>query len=146
MDVVYSLITAYIGSLGFALLFNVERRNLIPASIGGIVCWGSYLLCSHLGVDTVVANMAAAACTGAYAQVLARVCRAPHTVFYIPAVVPLIPGSGLYYTMQAAVSRDLVMCREYGIQTLQATLGIAVGITFVAAVMYILTALAQKRK
>ena len=38
------LLTAFIGSLGFSLLFNVRRELLASASFGGMLCWGVYMM------------------------------------------------------------------------------------------------------
>ena len=42
-----------------------------------------------------------------YAEVLAKRLRAPAPLFLIPAFIPSIPGSNLYYTMAAAVGVTL---------------------------------------
>ena len=57
----------------------------------------------------------------------------------------LHPGGALYNTMYAAVFQDWAGCKSYGFQTLQATLGIAIGISFVSAVLHMLTNLAHRR-
>ena len=49
---------------------------------------------------------------------LARCRNAPSTPFFITAAIPLIPGSTLYYCMNAAVSNDLPAAEHFGEQTL----------------------------
>ena len=44
MDYVIQLITAFTGSVGFSLLFNVRRGKLTLAGLGGVIAWGVYLL------------------------------------------------------------------------------------------------------
>ena len=68
-----------------------------------------------------------------YAELLARFMRTPATLFVIPAVIPLVPGSSLYYAMSCVVQRDLASAREYGTQTLEFALAIAAGMSFVLA-------------
>ena len=140
------LITAFFGSMGFSLIFNVSRKHLLPAYIGGLLSWIIYLLCVNLAsLDLMTATIISAACCQIYAEIFARVMKCPTTVFYIPAVVPLIPGGSLYRTMYAAVYRNWDQFQEYGLQTLQVTLGIAVGISFVSGILYILTNSAKNR-
>ena len=62
-----------------------------------------------------------------YAEVLARCRNAPSTPFFITAAIPLIPGSTLYYCMNAVVSNDLPAAEHFGEQTFLAALGIAGG-------------------
>lgn len=38
------LLTALLGSAGFALIFNVRKQLLPLAALGGALCWGTYLL------------------------------------------------------------------------------------------------------
>ena len=52
---------------------------------------------------------------------------APSTPFFITAAIPLIPGSTLYYCMNAVVSNDLSAAGHFGEQTFLAALGIAGG-------------------
>ena len=145
-EIVLQLITAFVGSLGFSLIFNVEKKHLLPASIGGIISWGIYLLCAQtLGMGLMVATVISAACCEVYAEILARVCKCPTTLFYIPAVVPLIPGGSLYNTMYAAVFRDWEGFRNYGFQTLQVTLAISIGISFISGILYVITNHARKK-
>ena len=144
-SVMYQLFAALVGSLGFAMIFNVESRNLLPATLGGVLSWVVYLLCTELfELDAMVATIVSAACGEVYAEIMARVRKVPTTVFYIPAVVPLIPGGSLYNTMNAAVFQNWEACKSYGVQTLQATLGIAIGISFVSAVLYVVTKLSKR--
>ena len=42
--IIMQLATAFLGSLGFALLFQVRRKRLLLASLGGLLAWGVYLL------------------------------------------------------------------------------------------------------
>ena len=76
-------------------------------------------------------GLAAAALAAVYAELLAARKRAPVPLFLIPSVVPLIPGSTLYYTMSAAVQGNTEEVSHYGSLTLQYALSIAGGICIV---------------
>ena len=43
MTVFVQLLTAFLGALGFAVLFGVLRRCLWVAAVGGMLTWGVYL-------------------------------------------------------------------------------------------------------
>lgn len=146
MDMFVQLLASMVGALAFGMVFNVSRKYDIQAALGGLVSWGTYLLCMNgFGLDVMVSTIVSAAACQIYAEILARIFKAPTTVFYIPAVVPLVPGGSLYNTMYAAVFRDWVQFRVYGIQTLQGTLGIAIGASFVSAVLYVVTRMSQMK-
>ena len=46
-DVVISLITAALGTLGFSILFYVHPRRLTLATLGGVLTTAMYLLAGH---------------------------------------------------------------------------------------------------
>ncbi len=136
--VTVQLITSFFGSLGFALVFNVRKRNLLPCAIGGLLCCGVYLIVHDLfSVHLFLASLAAGATCQIYAEVLARALKSPATVFYITALVPLIPGGLLYRTMDAAVSRQWQNFILRGTETIYTTLGLAVGVALVSGILHL---------
>lgn len=134
---IIQLISAFIGSLGFCFVFNVRGKLVLPAAIGGMLCWGVYLLYESALGGMFMPTLIASAFAALYGEVLARIFRAPAPVFLIPTVIALIPGSTLYYMMSCAVRQDWAMAREYGSQTGTYALGIAIGISLVWAALEI---------
>ena len=130
-EILIRLICAFIGSYGFSLLFGLRKRHLLLASLGGLL---SFAVC--LGVDALAHNaffatLLASVFAVFYAEVLARLRKCPATLFVIPAIIPLVPGGSLYYTMSNAIRGDLPEAVTYGRQTLLAALAIAAGLSFV---------------
>ena len=130
---ILQLVTAFLGSMGFALLFHLRPHLLLPASLGGLLSWGIYLLAGHYLEGIFAPCLLAAAFSTCYAEVLARLKKAPATLFYITSLIPLIPGNSLYYTMSYAVRGEWLQCRDYGIRTVQFALSIAIGMCLVWA-------------
>ena len=64
---------------------------------------------------------------------MAKVLKTPATLFVIPAIIPLVPGGSLFYTMSCAVHGDLENARLYGTRTGECALAIAAGISIVLA-------------
>ena len=138
-DVIIQLVTAFLGSLGFTLLFGLRRRYLFAASLGGVLAWDVYLAVEAWMKQGFLACLIAAAFAVLYAELLARKLKTPATLFVIPAIVPLVPGSSLYYAMSSAVQGDLISARSYGTQTLVYALAIAAGISLVTAIRQLKT-------
>ncbi|WP_346884172.1 threonine/serine exporter family protein [Clostridium sp. UBA4395] len=145
MKYLIQIITAYIGSLGFALLFNIKKERILYASIGGIITWCIYLLSFYYCNDIFISNMIASILGTAYSELLARIHKAPTTVFLLPSIVPLVPGGSLYYSMSYAVTGNKIKFDLYALNTLKTSLGIAVGIIVVSVVVYHLTNYKCKR-
>ena len=133
LEALIQILTAFGGSLGFALLFGLRRRYVLPAAVGGMLTWAIYLLLKRCLPSDFLACLIASACAVLYAELLARLLRTPATVFVIPAVIPLVPGSSLYYAMSCVVQKDFAAAREYGMTTLELSLAIAAGMSFVLA-------------
>ncbi len=142
-EILIQLITAFTGSLGFALLFHLRRRLLACASLGGLLTWAVYLAAEQMLNNIFIACLLASAFAALYSEILARLLKAPATVFFIPTIVPLIPGSTLYYTMHHAVQNDWLQAKAYAFLTLQYTLSIAIGISFIWALFYMLRKIKQ---
>ena len=134
LNTITQLLAAFVGAMGFALLFGMRRRYLFAASLGALLGWGVYLLVEWLLGNTFLPSLAAAAFALSYSEIMAKVLKTPATLFVIPAIIPLVPGGSLYYTMSYAVHRDMENARLYGTRTAETALAIAAGISFVLAV------------
>lgn len=145
-EVVVQLIVALTGSWGFAILFGVRPKLAVPASFGAFFSWAVYLLGIHFKQEIFISCLVAAAFAAFYAEVLARILKAPATLFLVPSFIPLIPGSTLYYTMSNAVAGDWEMVQHYGNQTWQYALAIAGGISLVWAFSYMITQIRKQFK
>ena len=124
------LIAAFFGSLGFALIFGLRPRHLLPASLGGVLTWGIYLLVHAVFPRLFLANLIASVAAVGYSELLAHLRKSPATLFLVPAIIPLVPGGSLYEAMRCTVQGDLPAARTYGHNTLICALAIAAGISF----------------
>lgn len=127
------ILTAFTGSLGYAMMFNLRRKFILAASLGGMVSWAIYLVSLGLTDDIVLASFIASIAVSLFAESMARIFRTPANQFLIIALIPLIPGASLFYTMSAITRRDMAETAMYGYRTLEIALGIALGICLVSA-------------
>ncbi|MBR0356077.1 MAG: threonine/serine exporter family protein [Clostridia bacterium] len=127
------VLAAAVGTLGFAILFNSRPRRLFLGALGGGLIWVMYLILSgYIGSDFLCVALAAA--FGAvYAEIMARVCKAPATVFTILSEIALIPGGSLYITMHHLVGGRQTEALQYGMHTAMVAIAIALGIVLVTA-------------
>lgn len=133
---VVMILTAAVGTLGYCLLINVKRNKIVYGCLGGVVSTFLYCVCVEAGLTPLLQNLIPAAVVTLYAEVLARVVKAPATVFLIPSIIPLVPGGRLYYTMRAIVDGDADSAKIYAMETIVIALGIAVGIVVISLVFY----------
>ena len=87
-----------IGTLGFVLFFNMHGKGMPLALLGSIISWFVCSICMRRGLSEPIAYLIAAAASSFYAEIMARVRKFPATSYLLSALVPLIPGAGIYYT------------------------------------------------
>ena len=122
------LAAALAGSAGFALLFNARGEKLLWASLGGLLSWGVYLLVGLGYPSDPTRYFLAALVLTVYAEIMARLHKAPVTGFLVAGTIPLIPGGNLYRSMSAAVAGQWQAALHTGLATLLLAVAIAAGI------------------
>ncbi|MBO5746586.1 MAG: threonine/serine exporter family protein [Clostridia bacterium] len=145
-DIIIQLVTAFFGAFGFALLFQLRKKLLIAAAVGGLINWGVYLLIEPMFDNEFIPCFVAAAVAVVYCEVAARVFKAPVTLFLVPSIVPSVPGSGLFYTMSSIVKKDWAGAKEFGLRTAEFALGIAAGICLAVVVFSIVNTIVHRAK
>ena len=147
IDPIIQLAMAVLSALGFAVKLGMKRPSrLIAASFAGLFGWGSYLICAHLGADGFTSCFVASAVGALYSQVMARVLRAPATVFLVPAVIPLVPGRALYYTMSNALQGNSVTAESWAATTAAEALAIAFGMVAILFAVGVIVTVIRRRK
>ena len=95
--IVIQLITGALGSVGFGILFHMKKKYLPLAAAGGFISWMVFLLGKGLWGNVFLPSLLAGFIVDVYAEILARICKETSTSFFVTSVIPLIPGSTLYY-------------------------------------------------
>ncbi len=116
-DYVVPCLCAFLACVGFTLMFNIHGVGKLIAGVGGALSWLVYLLAG----STIFAAFLAAAAIGIFAEIMSRVRLCPVTGYVLVALLPLVPGGGIYYAMHYCVSGDT----EQFLNTLLHTFGMA---------------------
>ena len=80
-----------------------------------------------------------------YAEILARICKGTSTSFFVTSVIPLIPGSTLYYCMSSIVEGNTIKALTYGRDTFLFAFGIAAGMSIAWAICYFFRSIRAKQ-
>ncbi len=131
------VISSFVASLGFAALFHVRKEKLLLAGLGGMLAWSVYLLMGQISDQDVVRYFVASVALTVYAEALARLVKCPATVFLVTAAIPLVPGGGLYATMQLLLAGEYAASSARGRETLLLALAIALGMLFPTSLFYL---------
>lgn len=134
---------AFVASLGFSVLYNIQGSGILICGLGGALGWLVYLLAGNLGLGDIVQAFLAASALSAYAEGMARLRRCPVTGYLLVGCLPLVPGGGIYYTMEYALSGDNAQFLSTGLHTLGIAGALAVGVLLVSSLVKLVRVSAQ---
>ena len=128
MNPVIQITAAFMGSIGFARLFNLHGKWIYTTALGGGLSWIVYLLTGLLINSYSVQYLMAGFTLEIYSEIMAIRSRAPSTVYLAVGMIPLIPGAALYRTMQYTVMKEFTVAASYQREALVTGVSIASGI------------------
>ena len=99
-------IAAAIGAAGFGLLFKVEAKKLLPGALIGGLGYLIYDLVTYATASSTFGAFAAGLLIGLLTDISARLFKTPSVVFATMGIIPLVPGYGMYHTMELFVLGD----------------------------------------
>ena len=140
MKVILSVLAAGVGTFGFGILFHIRGKKLLLATLAGVLGWAAYHGAGAFGLSEGLRYLVAAAAVTGYSEIFARVEKTPTTTFLAPGVIPLVPGGGLYYSMNYAMKEEWPLFAETALHTLELAAFIAIGIIVVTSIARILSA------
>jgi uncharacterized membrane protein YjjB (DUF3815 family) len=131
LTIVLKSLAAGVAAAGFAILFNVPQRTLLPIAVlgalGGLVKFGSM----HLGTDIVPASFLSAIAIGIVSISMAHAKNSPPLVFYIPSVIPMVPGFFIYNMILGMMSLTRINDPDQYLQNLISTVNNGTKATFI---------------
>lgn len=130
------IISGFIGTFGFTLLFRSNKNRVIISAIGGALTCVVYVISCQFFDHELMQNLFPALVATIYAEVMARVTRAPATPILACSIIPLVPGGKLYYTTYYFVMGETEKFNDSIIALLRIASGLAVGIILVSVVVY----------
>ena len=133
------IIAALIGSLGFAVLFNIRGKKLVYIAMGGALSWVIYLIAFHLLQSIIISVLISSISIALLSEILARYLKTPVIILLVPMIIPLIPGKDLYYTMYYLVCENSQEFVYYSELVVKEALAIVLGIVLVYSIAQIIT-------
>ena len=121
-------IFAFIAVLGFAGYFNDKHKpTLLATALSGGLAFLILYIFSLYGHD-ILGTFIASLFIGIFGETLSIRLKTPSTIFITPAIIPLVPGAGMYYTMLHFVNEEFSQMISSGAQTIFIAGSIAMGI------------------
>lgn len=128
----------------FLVGLSLRTKPLVSllAGASGAVGYVVYLLCPTAPLGFLFSSLTLAV----LGEILARVCKAPSSIFMVLGIYPLVPGIALYKTMAHAFSGDYGQALQTGADALIGIVLMAVAFAFVTVTFRILTPAKTKQQ
>ncbi len=135
-EIISLVLSAMLGTLGFSIFFRSNKSRVFACVIGGMLVTLAYVGCVSISDNLFFQNFVPGLVATAYAEIMARVMKAPATPILVCSAISLVPGGRLYYTTYYLVINDAVNFNKELTEMLQVAAGITLGITFISVIVY----------
>ncbi len=129
------LLAACLVGVGFSVLYNVRGKVFIPAVAGAILCWLVEDLVLQYGHSAITGAFVGGLAIAIWSEIFSRLSKAPVTIFLIIGIFPIVPGGGIYNTMQAIIAGDYGAALAKGVETIGISLGLSLGVLIVSTLV-----------
>lgn len=127
---------AFMGCLGFCLLYNVRGIGSILCCLGGALGWAVYMPVMWLtGNNVFISNLAASVAVAIYAEIMARLRKCPSISYLVVSYFPLVPGFTVYQAVDYGIRGESQLFLETLIRTFGVSGCIALGTLLVSTAL-----------
>jgi uncharacterized membrane protein YjjB (DUF3815 family) len=130
MTIIEQLITSFIASAAFVIIFNGPKRSLFHCGLVGMVGWIFYFLLEANGVDMVLATVIASFSIAIASQYFAKKYKTPVIIYSVAGIIPLVPGGIAYNAMRNFVQNDYNLAINLAAKAFMISGSIAIGLVF----------------
>ncbi|WP_442893544.1 threonine/serine exporter family protein [Bacillus sp. 2205SS5-2] len=127
---VEQIVTSFIASAAFGVIFNAPKDSLIKGGLVGAFGWMIYILLSVNEVDHVLSTLIATFFLAVMSQLFAKKYRTPVIIFSVAGIIPLVPGGLAYDAMREFVLNDYNTAINLAAKAFMISGAIAIGLVF----------------
>ena len=127
---------------------NISKKDIFWGGIVGGLGWFVYSLLIPQGASEssgIKSYFWGALTVALLSELLAYFKNNPATIYLIPGLLPLVPGSGMFQTMQAAVQGNLDQTLHLALKTLTAAGATALAVAIIASLAKLLATLFYRK-
>ena len=127
-QIIRAVIGAFFGTVGFAMLVHTPRRAWVLSGLIASLSYLGYWFMTYLGLPDPMAIYIGSFFGSLAGLLSARRMKIIGTVFLMSAVIPVVPGLGLYRMMAALGQGQIAAGASVGIQAMITVAMIALGL------------------
>lgn len=134
-EIISNLLCAFLGTVGFSMMYNVPKRYYISCGITGAMGWLAFLVITYgTPLSAAVGSFFGAFVVVLISRLLTVRMKCPITIFLVSGIFPLVPGAGIYYTVYYLVTSEMGKAAQEGLEALKVAFGIVLGIAVVLSI------------
>jgi uncharacterized membrane protein YjjB (DUF3815 family) len=130
MAILAQLITSFIATSAFGIIFNAPKYSLVKCGLIGMGGWAIYFIIEKVYDDAVIATLAAALFIGVISNVLAKFYKTPVIIFSVAGMIPLVPGGLAYDAMRNFVENNYFPALQLAAKAFMISGSITFGLVF----------------
>ncbi len=127
-QILRGVLGAFLGTVGFAMLVHTPKRAWFVSGLIASLSYMIYWFMTYLGLPDPMAIFIGSLFGSLVGLLSARLMKIIGTVFLMSAVVPVVPGLGLYRMMAALGQGQIAAGAKTGIQAMITVAMIALGL------------------
>ncbi len=124
-EYLFKLILTLVSVSAFAMLDRAKTEVVFISSIGGALTYTAEYFLLSKSENIFLVYFLSAGVTCLFSEIMARVKKIPVTVIMLPGIIPLVPGSLIYYSMRGLLENDYGAYMSNLIEVLLSAGGIA---------------------
>ena len=138
LQIALEMVVAFVAVFFIAVTLEAPKRTLRYGALAGGLGWGV--------MDIVAATFMASLFIAWIAHLLARFLKTPVTIYFIPAFITLVPGTGVYQSVYSFINKDYAVAQQHLVLTLQISGAIALAIFIVDSLFGLLSRIKASKK
>lgn len=136
MEAVKLVVCSFFSSLGFGIVFRIERKYLLVAGLSGALTRIVYLLLLQVTSEMFIVCFLSAVAASIFSEIMAVRAKNPSTVFIYPSIVPLLPGGTLYYSIVGLMLQDSELIAANVVPCIHSLAGLGIGFIVISIFMH----------
>lgn len=137
---------AFLACIGFCIIYDIHGFGMVLCSLGGSAGWLTYLVVQAISGSTAVSAFVAGVVIAGYSETMARIRKCPISGYLLIAFFPLVPGAGVYHTMECFLNGDTAGFEVAGRNALTMAGALAVGVLVVSSLVRVINNSYQARR
>lgn len=135
---ILQILTNFIVSGAFAVIFNVPLNSLLQCCLVGMIGRLLLVLMVTNNINTILATLTATFFIAVISQIFAKIYKTPIIIFTISGIIPLVPGGLAYDATRNFVENHYNLAIQFAAKALMTSGAIAFGLVLSEALTQIL--------